>query len=150
MSKEYKYEVPRSVFLYSNTFKKSIGTFAPCTQSTPSGNNNHAKPALSANYTYIGHRHVLEQLQHDRFFSILTHTMPSNKSAQTLSDDASMMTKSSTSSTAQLLKSKIFPKRNSSTSSSTSEKQLSPGEKQAQRRASRMNIETLAMYTSLK
>lgn len=64
------------------------------------------------------------------------------------SDTSSLTTTSSTSSTAQLLKAKFLSKIKPSPSSK--EETLSPGEKQAARKAARTNPEALAAYAALR
>ncbi|KAK3110147.1 hypothetical protein LTR53_015862 [Teratosphaeriaceae sp. CCFEE 6253] len=66
------------------------------------------------------------------------------------SDTASLATTSSTTSTTQLLKSVFLPRRKPRSSSAAKDDQLSAGEKQAARRAGRVNVETLATIAALR
>ncbi|KAJ9619170.1 hypothetical protein H2203_008499 [Taxawa tesnikishii (nom. ined.)] len=73
--------------------------------------------------------------------------MPSNifssKSSTKSADSASILTTSSTSSRTALLKSKLFP-------SKTDREAMTPAQKQAERRAARINTEILATQMSLR
>lgn len=62
-----------------------------------------------------------------------------------MSDNLSFKSKSSTTSTVQLIKDKFR-----SSSSKENKPQLSPGEKQAQRRAGRMDTQTIATWAALR
>lgn len=75
--------------------------------------------------------------------------MTSNNKAQIDTDVSSLNTTSSTSSKTQLLKSKFLPNRRTSNSNPRKEER-SPGEKQAERKAGRMDMQTVATFAALK
>jgi len=73
--------------------------------------------------------------------------MSAHSKQQCTSDAFSIVTASSTSSTKQLLKSNLFPKGKASLKPID---ERSPGEKQAERRAGRLNAETLGTLAALR